>query len=668
MSRDGGAWATESVTRKDFLGRAVTSERAGYGGAMLVTSNAYDAAGRLVFTRNPGGSAVAFAYDELGNGAGTVRIGAGQTLDFDPLDFTLAGVAALDKYVIEETPSWMEESDLGLSAHGVSNAWWDCNATVTHNPGHAAVTSSVTRAQLTGLSPACVRRTVTAGADGVSVIETESLDAASARKTVTRLNAATDGRETSVTVAGRAVSGTNALGAAFAYAYDGYVRQTSVEETAGGRTLRTLTGYHADGTVAFTAEADGAATNATSYSVRQSLESPGGAYFVTAADPLGNVTTNHYAGDGTLYRTGGAAYPAETAQNADGYRSELRTWRDESGQPDVTRWHYDLASGLVTNKVYADGLGPSYSYLPDGRLSLRAWARGVETAYGYADTANGAAQSASHSDGTPGVTNTYDLAGRLVSVEDGTGARSFAYDARGRVTAETNALAVITREYNALGLPSGFAADSDGTVAYAYDGAGRMTNVCFGALSFCHGYLPHTRHLESVSNSCGIGWHRLYEGGRNLIASVTNFSGSATVAAFGYLNDSIGRRVARNNDTFAYNARSELTNVVTGEATYGYGYDGIGNLVFSYAGTATNVYAANGINQYTAITGVAAASPDYDTDGNMTWDGRFAHTWDAENRLVESQPGGAATNGSAMVESGYDYRHRRFLKTVRRLI
>jgi YD repeat-containing protein len=102
------------------------------------------------------------------------------------------------------------------------------------------------------------------------------------------------------------------------------------------------------------------------------------------------------------------------------------------------------------------------------------------------------------------VTNRYDLAGRLVEVADGTGTRTFAYDARGRVTAETNALAVISHEYNTLGLPSGFAADNDGTISYAYDSLMRMTNVCFGTLSFCHGYLPHTRHLESVSNSCGI--------------------------------------------------------------------------------------------------------------------------------------------------------------------
>jgi len=51
----------------------------------------------------------------------------------------------------------------------------------------------------------------------------------------------------------------------------------------------------------------------------------------------------------------------------------------------------------------------------------------------------------------------------------------------------------------------------------------------------------------------------------------------------------------------------------------------------------------------------------------MTCDGKHVNSWDGENRLIRSEPGGIATNGSAMVENGYDYRYRRYSKTVRRL-
>jgi len=473
--------------------------------------SACDTAGRLAFTRNPDCSATAHAYDALGNTAGAVRIGPAQALDFDPQDFTLEGVAALGKYVIEETPSWKEDSDLGLSAHGVPTAWWQCSAAVSRLPGQDAVTTSVTRVQLTGLSAACVSRTVTTGADGVSAIAAESLDAANARKTATLRNTATAGHETSVTVAGRATGGTNALGAAVAHLYDGFARRTSAEETAGSRTLRTLTGYHADGGTAFTDEIVGATTNRTQYSQRQYLDSPAGVYLVTVTDALGNVATNFYSGDGALYRSGGAVYPTATARDADGRQAELRTWRDEAGQPDATRWHYDLASGLVTNKVYADGLGPAYAYLPDGRLSQRTWARGVETAYGYADTAAGRVQSADHSDGTPSVTNAYDLAGRLTRVEDGAGARTFAYDALGRLAAETNALAVIMRVYDKEGRDAGYDLEIPGyaatifSVRHGYDEFGRVASVSSAApaLAFGVSYLPGTALVSGMTNTAG---------------------------------------------------------------------------------------------------------------------------------------------------------------------
>jgi hypothetical protein len=47
-------------------------------------------------------------------------------------------------------------------------------------------------------------------------------------------------------------------------------------------------------------------------------------------------------------------------------------------QGDTTLWLRDEATGLVTNKVYADGKGPSYTYTPDGKLATRTWARGKE--------------------------------------------------------------------------------------------------------------------------------------------------------------------------------------------------------------------------------------------------------------------------------------------------
>ncbi len=97
---DDGEWLTQSETVKDLLGRTVISSRAGASGVMLTTSNVYNNAGLLVQTVNHDGSSIVYDYDELNERIATIRVGAEQTLDFNPLSFALSSVIALDKYII----------------------------------------------------------------------------------------------------------------------------------------------------------------------------------------------------------------------------------------------------------------------------------------------------------------------------------------------------------------------------------------------------------------------------------------------------------------------------------------------------------------------------------------------------------------------------------------
>ncbi len=94
-----------------------------------------------------------------------------------------------------------------------------------------------------------------------------------------------------------------------------------------------------------------------------------------------------------------------------------------------------------------------------------------------------------------------------------------------------------------------------------------------------------------------------------------------------------------------------------------YTYDPIGNRLSSTENGTTTTYAANFLNQYTALnpTSPAPTPFTYDDDGNMTSDGTWSYTWDAENRLIEVQP--LVTNlGSTLVQYMYDAQsHRLFL-------
>jgi RHS repeat-associated protein len=169
---------------------------------------------------------------------------------------------------------------------------------------------------------------------------------------------------------------------------------------------------------------------------------------------------------------------------------------------------------------------------------------------------------------------------------------------------------------------------------------------------------------------------KTYEPNRDLIAAVSNHVNPVNpvlISAYDYVNDAAGRRVSRNADAFGYNARSEVTSAAIGTNGYAYAYDPIGNRVWSAMNTLTNTYTANRLNQYTLISNPVnpvnpvQTLPTYDADGNMRWDGKMRHFWDAENRLVQSQPYGIATNGAVRLEYSYNHKNLCVARIKKRL-
>ena len=81
-----------------------------------------------------------------------------------------------------------------------------------------------------------------------------------------------------------------------------------------------------------------------------------------------------------------------------------------------------------------------------------------------------------------------------------------------------------------------------------------------------------------------------------------------------------------------------------------------------------NTYVANSLNQYATMAAPGASQTTfiYDADGNMTRDGAYTYSYDAENRL-RSVTSRSMTNGALRVLNAYDHRNRRIRKTVQRL-
>ncbi len=81
----------------------------------------------------------------------------------------------------------------------------------------------------------------------------------------------------------------------------------------------------------------------------------------------------------------------------------------------------------------------------------------------------------------------------------------------------------------------------------------------------------------------------------------------------------------------------------------------------------TNVIVAGGLN----VTGnvYLAKQPEafkYDADGNLTNDGRWAYTWDGENRLVKMATNTASVGPQYQLTFGYDAKSRQIQSWWRR--
>ena len=380
---------------ENMLGKVVCTERSGCNGTVLATWYAYSSLGRLVRTDADGEPSVEHVYDALGARTASIRSVDGEWRRTD----------ILSSYVYQGGVVWQVKSNV-VSCSDVAIA---------------PLVTSVS-AQLTGLSPETPECKVTADERGNATESWRFVEGAVAAEFQRAPSASNVSG--SWTRYGSLVREVSVSAVTNVYAYDALGRRIAKTD---GRGNVTRTEYDAAGRQSATFDGAGGRT----------------AYAYDAFGQLGAVTNP--VGDAVAYEydlrarktyEGGATYPVRYTYGVFGDKTSMTTYRDEaSGSGDVTRWLYDAASGVVTNKVYADGKGPSYAYTDNGALAARTWARGVVTSYAYDGWGN--LTNTAYSDDTPSVSIRYDAMGRQVEVRDAAGVTTFAYDAFGSCTNET---------------------------------------------------------------------------------------------------------------------------------------------------------------------------------------------------------------------------------------
>ncbi|MBT9450126.1 DUF4329 domain-containing protein [Akkermansia glycaniphila] len=414
-------------------------------------------------------------------------------------------------------------------------------------------------------------------------------------------------------------------------------------------------------------------------------------------DALGH--TARYAYDIRGRKTaewGTGIQPARYAYDEADRLTALTTWRadeenietdpTERTDGDTTTWQYHDATGLLTRKTYADATHEDTEYNALNMLAQKTDARGIVSTYTW-DTAKGLCTRIEHSDATPAQQYTYNHIGNLYRIVDAQGTRDIVYNNYNEKDTDSVTVAgikhTVTETYDAYGRPAGYTLTKPGsaldTVAWRYGTDGRLNQASFlqgtEEKTFAYAYLPGSHLLHTLAHPNGLLTTRSYEPQRDLPTAIDTTRGATGVVLRGYTYDPLGRPATRTRarqgttrqDAFTYNDRSELTGATLGTTPYAYAYDNIGNRETAQeAAQSVTSYAANQLNQYTAIGQNAAEPfiPAYDADGNQTTlqtqTGKWTVDYNANNRPTRF----TSQDGNTIVENGYDYMGRRYMKKV----
>ena len=597
---------------ENLLVQTIREERSGFKGAVLATTHNYDSIGRLVSTSPDYEPTTEYTYDTIGNRVAITRMVG----DDDP------GAPQ------SETTEWRKAETFSSFVFADSIVWLaQTNIVSCSDPAIVPLVTS-SEHQLTGLTAALPARSRTTDIRG-NITENETLVDSSLVTSRQTVPYATN-KPLSLSRYGISLKNVSVSAVTNTVVYDCLGRQIAHTD---GRGNTSHTEYNALGQRS-------ASIDALGYRTSYAYDQFGNLASVT--DPLGNATVYEYDLRGRKTYEGGATYPVRYTYDIFGNKTTMMTYRNESLCPDsgdVTTWLYDDASGCMTNKVYADGKGPSYSYTPDGKLSCRTWARGIVTDYSY--DAWRSLTNTVYSDGTPTVSLAYDVFGRQTEAHDAAGVTTFAYDDFGSLTNETvigvaGTNTIIrhwdnygrTTGYSLVGLADPCQPQRQSTLAYDPANGRLATMLASGSETpFAWNYRDGSDLKSSLAYPNGLTASWAYDANGQLL-QVRNATQTNTISQYDYVYDAAGRRInvsksgtAFDHDdliAYSYNEKSELTNAIaTADFNYRYAYDfdDIGNRETSSERGTNSVYAANHLNQYNTVDDFM---PQYDDDGNQT--------------------------------------------------
>ena len=385
---------------------------------------------------------------------------------------------------------------------------------------------------------------------------------------------------------------------------------------------------------------------------------------LTITRPDGGVTTNVCDSIGRVLQT--TDPKGQVVYNTYDASGNLLTTIDPNGNT------YGFAYDLLNRKLsmtYPDSSIENYSYDAVGNLATFTTRAGQVQSFAYDNRNRETAYT--WSDSTPGVTHTYDAAGRLLTSANSNSISTYTYDNANEMLSETeaNTIAssswVLNYTYNSDGNEASLTYPSGIVVTYGYTNRNQVSSVAVAGTTV--GSYAYDLDGNVLTKTLGDGTLASYTYDTNdRLTTLNNTLSGTSFNRFDYGFDNLNRRTyeQRNSaagDVYSYDQISQVTNVAYdatapatsssgADRTVAYSLDGDGNRTSvndSTLGGATS-YTPNSLNQYATVGGV---SYGYDGNGNLT-SGNGTFTYDAQNRLV------TATVGSNSDQYSYDPKNR----------
>ena len=390
-------------------------------------------------------------------------------------------------------------------------------------------------------------------------------------------------------------------------------------------------------------------------------------------DALGHVAQSVYDPFGHVVSVCGATMPLRFEYNSLGLRKALYTTRDGRTW-DGTFWKYNPWTQKIVEKKMANGTVTSYSYTPDGLPVRTTFPDGRWMKLSYNGHRKVSAVEYSGGSGHSILYDEFDMPIRVVG--SGGEVYLYCYGINSVLTNEIRHMgsesSELVRSYDACSRPIGLVHSINSVIQSSleceYDAMNRIRQVFVTDGSGKHFVVSYTNAFGfgcgySITGDAGLILERRVGRDpfrRELIVQCNTVTSHDTYR-LSYAHDALGRVVARNDDSFAYDSRGQLISATVGGVLSTYQWDDAGNLQReTYLGI-TNNYVANELNQYSAIS---SESPNetvnlrYAVNGGLSDNGQQLFVYDEENRLVSVSPK-SLTNGSSRVSYVYDYRSRR---------